>query len=113
LRASTVIVFSVALGIAVDDTIHFLHRYREEARRHGEGAAAVGATLHAVGHPVAWTSAILVAGFLINTLSEFRAIVDFGVLSAITLLVALAVDLWLTPALLLGLRGRLGLATDP
>jgi len=113
IRASTVIVFSVALGIAVDDTIHFVHRYREEARAHGEGRVAMARTLTAVGQPVAWTTAILVAGFLINALSDLKAIVDFGVLSAITLVVALAVDLWLTPALLLTFRGRLGLGPAP
>jgi len=101
IRASTVIVFSVALGIAVDDTIHFMHRYREELHEHPDIRDAISTTLRAVGHPVAWTTAILVVGFLVNALSDFKAIVDFGVLSAITLVVALFVDLWLTPALLL------------
>ncbi|MFO0746824.1 MAG: MMPL family transporter [Myxococcota bacterium] len=106
LRASTVVVFSVALGIAVDDTIHFVHRYREESHVDGEGRAAIIRTLHAVGHPVAWTTAILVAGFLVDAFSDLRAIADFGVLSAIVLVVALFVDLWLTPALLMTFQRR-------
>lgn len=106
IRASTVIVFSVALGIAVDDTIHFIHRYREECHVDGEGPAAILRTLRAVGHPVAWTTGILVAGFLVDAFSELRAIADFGVLSAIVLVVALFVDLWLTPALLMTFRRR-------
>jgi len=108
IRASTIIVFSVALGIAVDDTTHFVHRYREEVRTHGEGALAIRRTLQATGRPIVLTSIILVAGFLLNAFSDFKAIVEFGVLSAVTLGLALVGELFLTPALLMVFRGRLG-----
>jgi len=101
-------VFSVALGIAVDDTTHFVHRYREEVRRDGEGSAAIRRTLIATGRPIVLTSIILVAGFLVNAFSDFMAIVEFGVLSAITLGLALVAELFLTPALLILAKGRLG-----
>jgi len=108
IRASTIIVFSVALGIAVDDTTHFVHRYREEVQILGEGPEAVRRTLLATGRPIVLTSIILVAGFLVNGLSDFMAIVEFGVLSAITLGLALVAELFLTPALLILAKGRLG-----
>jgi predicted RND superfamily exporter protein len=54
------------------------------------------------------TSLILVAGFMVNGLSDFKAIVEMGMLSAITLGLALVADLYLTPALLLIARGKLG-----
>jgi len=108
IRASTIIVFSVALGIAVDDTTHFVHRYREEVRLDGEGSAAIRRTLIATGRPIVLTSIILVAGFLVNAFSDFMAIVEFGVLSAITLGLALVAELFLTPALLILAKGRLG-----
>lgn len=108
IRASTIIVFSVALGIAVDDTTHFVHRYREEVRTHGEGELAIRRTLHATGRPIVLTTIILVAGFLLNALSDFKAIVEFGVLSAVTLGLALVAELFLTPALLMLFKGRLG-----
>lgn len=108
IRASTIIVFSVALGIAVDDTTHFVHRYREEVQRDGEGRDAIRRTLIATGRPIVLTSAILVAGFLVNAFSDFKAIVEFGVLSAVTLGLALVAELFLTPALLLLAKGRLG-----
>lgn len=113
IRASTLIVFSVAFGIAVDDTIHFIHRYREEAARRGEGREALADTVIATGHPIVLTSVILVCGLMMNAFSDFMAIVEFGVLSAVTLLIALVVDLTVTPALLLVLRGRLGLPLPP
>lgn len=108
IRASTIIVFSVALGIAVDDTTHFVHRYREEVQALGEGPEAVRRTLLATGRPIVLTSIILVAGFLVNGLSDFMAIVEFGLLSAVTLGLALVAELFLTPALLLLCKGRLG-----
>jgi uncharacterized protein len=111
IRASTIIVFSVALGIAVDDTTHFVHRYREEVLRLGEGPEAIRRTLVAIGRPIVLTSLILVAGFLVNALSDFRAIVECGLLSALTIGFALVSDLLLLPALLLLLRGRLGRLT--
>lgn len=108
IRASTIIVFSVALGIAVDDTTHFVHRYREEVQHLGEGPEAIRRTILATGRPIVLTSVILVAGFLLNALSDFKAIVEFGVLSAITLGLALLADLLFTPAFLLLAKGRLG-----
>lgn len=110
IRASTLIVFSVAFGIAVDDTTHLFHRYREEVMRQGEGRAAIIKSFIASGQPIVLTALILVCGFMTNALSDFMAMVEFGLLSAMTLLIAVIADLTVTPALLMVTRGRLGRA---
>lgn len=110
IRASTLVVFSVAFGIAVDDTTHLFHRYREEVMRRGEGKDAIIRSFVATGQPILLTALILVCGFMTNALSDFMAMVEFGVLSAMTLGIALIADLTVTPALLMVTRGRLGRA---
>ena len=110
IRASTLVVFSVAFGIAVDDTTHLFHRYREEVLHRGEGQDAIIRSFVATGQPILLTALILVCGFMTNALSVFMAMVEFGVLSAMTLGIALLADLTVTPALLMVTRGRLGRA---
>lgn len=110
IRASTLVVFSVAFGIAVDDTTHLFHRYREEVLHRGEGKDAIIRSFVATGQPILLTALILVCGFMTNALSDFMAMVEFGVLSAMTLGIALVADLTVTPALLMVTRGRLGRA---
>ncbi len=102
LRMATSMICAVALGIAVDDTIHILARLRAEL--HGEERdypAAIRRTLLGTGRPVVYTTVGLVAGFLIMLTSEFRAWFDFGALSAIALTSALAADLFFTPSVML------------
>jgi len=102
LDAATVMMASVALGIAVDDTVHVLATYEagqgRPARRARETMARVGSAM--------WiTSAVACIGFLALDLSDFLPIRWFGLLSALAVTVALLADAWLTPALLL-LRER-------
>jgi len=95
-------VVGMTLGIVVDDTIHLLHRYLH-ARRHDQ-ATAVEAIRHAlseVGVAVAITSAVLIAGFLVLTLSPFVMNWGMGLLTAITLVFAMIVEFLMLPALLL------------
>jgi len=89
LRPPTAMTFAVAFGIAVDDTIHFLIRYRMEL-------PALGWHYRDAND----TTGILVAGFLVLIFSSFRPTADFGLLAAATIFVALICDLTFLPALL-------------
>jgi len=100
LSLPTSLIGCLALGIAIDDTVHYLVRYRDE-REAGlsPGEAARQCTLH-VGRPIAVTSFMLVAGFLVVTGSKFATLQEFGYLSAGTMGICLLNDLVLLPALL-------------
>lgn len=100
LKPSTALIFSLAFGIAVDDSIHFLAKYRihrDEGRPRDE---AIRLTLQQTGKSILFSSLILVSGFLVFTLSGFGGTVTMGALTALTLFVALVSNLLLTPALL-------------
>ncbi|RMH20701.1 MAG: RND transporter [Acidobacteria bacterium] len=91
-----------ALGIVVDDTVHFLTKYARARRERGLGRpAAVRHAFRTVGSAIVSTTAILSAGFLALALSTFRINFELGLLTAIALLLALAADFTLLPALLL------------
>ncbi|ARA94566.1 hypothetical protein AWN76_016315 [Rhodothermaceae bacterium RA] len=100
LKPSTAIIFSLAFGIAVDDTIHFLAKYR---LLHQAGLSldeAVRTTLRETGKAILFTSLVLMSGFLVFTLSDFGGTVSMGALTALTLGAALVANLFLLPALL-------------
>jgi predicted RND superfamily exporter protein len=105
LKPSTVLVASVALGVAVDDTIHFISRFRIEMSA-GEGRVeqAIRGTLRTCGLPMASTSLILALGFLVLTASSFLGLVYIGFLVSVTVLAALLCDILLLSALLLTFR---------
>ena len=100
LEASSVIVFSISLGIAVDDTIHFLVRFQRELEGGLDRRAAVRRTFQVVGLALVITTVALVAGHSIVRLSAFPAVRTFGLLAAITIASALVGDLVILPALL-------------
>ncbi len=100
LKPSTVLVFSVALGITVDVTIRFLVSYRRE-RKTLPPAEAVRATLHETGLSIIYTSLVLAAGFGVFAVSQFDGTRSLGLLTGGTLLLAMAANLLLQPALLL------------
>lgn len=104
LNLSTSLIGSIALGIAVDDTVHYLARFNLEARRLGDEERATVATLRSVIRPVTFTTLGLVLGFLAFTMSETRSQQQFGVLAAFTMAVAWGLELTLSPALSSGLR---------
>jgi len=99
LRTSIVVVFSISLGIAVDDTIHFLARYLRELPGIGDPDRTVRFTLQRTGRAIFFTSVVLTAGFLVLTTSEFPATINLGFLSAVTMVSALLGDLFLLPVL--------------
>src|SRR5690606_13685094 len=88
-------------GIAVDDTIHLLARFRSEFRRCGNYAEAMAASVRGVGQALIITSVILVAGFLVFLLSDTTVFASFGILLSATILTALVADLFLLPVLLM------------
>jgi predicted RND superfamily exporter protein len=101
LSLPTSLIGSVALGIAVDDTAHFLVRYGNERRRGLTPEQAAAVCGRRVGRPIAITSVMLMAGFLVVALSGFATLRQFGVLSAVTMGICLLTDLIMLPALLM------------
>jgi predicted RND superfamily exporter protein len=99
-----VFIAGVALGIAVDDTIHLLARYRHEFLARGDYQEALMAALSDVGRALFITSVALVLGFLVFTLSVMDSSATFGVLLATTIVVALVADFLFLPALVMTLE---------
>ncbi len=104
LQLTTVISLTVAFGIAVDDTIHFLAHYARARERGNSVAEAVDATLDRVGPALIATTLILVAGCAVLMISTLPQVAMFGFLTVITLLAALIGDLIVLPAILIGGR---------
>ncbi len=104
IKPSTILVFSIAFGISVDDTIHFLAKYRQELKANDwKIKRSVYATLKEAGISMFYTSVVLFFGFSVFTLSSFGGTVALGGLVATTLLFAMISNLILLPALLLSL----------
>jgi CRP-like cAMP-binding protein len=100
LNIGTSIIAAIALGIAVDNTIHYMVRFNRELQATVDQERSLVATLRTVGRPIVYTSMALTSGFLVMRLSEFVPIRDFGTLSATTMLGAMVTNLVLLPALL-------------
>jgi len=100
LNMATAIIASVAIGIVVDDTIHYFTHFKYEYRRCGDIHKAIRAALTGVGRALIFTSLILTTGFLIFILSETRILMDFGILASIAIFTALLGDLFIGPVLL-------------
>jgi predicted RND superfamily exporter protein len=100
LQMTSVIVFSICLGIAVDDTIHFINRFQRELPRDGDVRAAILRSYRAVGSAMIMTSAVLVVGFGSLQISEMPTTRLFSGLSCLTILAALVGDLVILPAML-------------
>ena len=102
LKPSTVLVFSIALGITVDVTIRFLVNFKQELPKHNDNiAATVEKTMQDTGLSIIYTSLILVAGFGVFIMSRFDGTKSLGLLTSLTLLIAMVTNLILQPALLL------------
>ncbi|MCB9360739.1 MAG: MMPL family transporter [Flavobacteriales bacterium] len=104
IKPSTILIFSIAFGISVDDTIHFLAKYRQELKIHKIGIKkAVLLALRETGVSMIYTSTILFFGFGVFTVSSFGGTVALGFLVSFTLTMAILADLVLLPSLLLSL----------
>ncbi|MBW2736022.1 MAG: MMPL family transporter [Deltaproteobacteria bacterium] len=108
LDAATVMTTTVALGIAVDDTIHFLQQMRLELARHGDHERAVRETIRIKGPAIIWTSLVISIGFSVFMLSHFAPTRNFGILVSLAMVTALVGDLLFLPALVLCTKTSLG-----
>ena len=105
IKPSTILVFSIAFGISVDDTIHFLAKYRQELQaNHWKIKKSVYAALRETGVSMFYTSIVLFFGFSVFTISSFGGTVALGALVSATLLFAMLSNLLLLPSLLLSLE---------
>ena len=105
IKPSTILVFSIAFGISVDDTIHFLAKYRQELLANNwKIRKSVYAALRETGVSMFYTSIVLFFGFSVFIISSFGGTVALGALVSITLLFAMLSNLLLLPSLLLSLE---------
>ena len=96
----TSLIASIAIGLAVDDTIHYLTRYNREFRKDLDDKRAIRDTLHHVGRPITFTTVTICVGFSVLFFSSFKPTAIFGAMMVITSLSALVGDLILLPSLI-------------
>lgn len=102
LKPSTALIFSIAFGISVDDSIHFLAKYRQELFANNFFVPiAISKSIRETGPSMMYTSIVLFAGFVIFAGSEFGGTVALGILASATLIIAMFTNLIVLPALLL------------
>jgi uncharacterized protein len=104
LNPGTAMVAAIAIGVAVDDTIHLMTRFGAESRKHLHESDAVRATIRGEATPIVSTSIALALGFSVLGFSDFSIVAEFGLLAAATMLYAFVSDLLIMPILLKHLR---------
>jgi len=108
IKPSTIIVFSIALGISVDNAIQYLSRYRHELKvTKGDIKQSAISALHEAGFSMIYTSIVLVLGFSVFIVSSFGGTQALGILISTTLLIAMFFNMMVLPSLLLTLDKRL------
>ncbi len=112
LKPSTAVIFTIAFGIAVDDTIHYLARLRLESWKNADLRTAIRITTEKTGRPIVLTSLILLIGFGTLMTSDFTSTVWMGSLVSMTVLVALIADVVFLPALLYWMKPDLTTASQ-
>ena len=100
LNISTALVATIAIGIAVDDTVHHMITYNRQLQEHHDQERAMFNTLRAQGPPIIYVSLALVASFLVLVFASLVSSVQFGLLSAFVMAMALIGELTLTPVLM-------------
>jgi len=106
LKPSTVLIFSVALGIAIDITIRFLVNFKQQATKGSDPKVTVVETIHSTGLSIIYTSIVLIAGFVIFCFSGFGGTKALGWLTSLTLITATIANLVLLPALIIGFYAK-------
>jgi predicted RND superfamily exporter protein len=96
----TITIASISVGIGVDDSIHYIHRYRQERASSESAVEAMYRSHHSVGRAMFYTSVIVLAGFSILALSNFVPSILFGLLTGLAMFMALVANLTLLPLLL-------------
>lgn len=108
IKPSTLLVFSIAFGISVDDTIHFLAKFRQEMKQHRHDLRrCILVALRETGISMIYTSIVLFFGFLMFTFSQFGGTKALGLLVSLTLLIAMFANLMILPSILLGMEQKL------
>jgi predicted RND superfamily exporter protein len=105
---ATLLVGAIVLGVAVDDTIHFMHKFGRYLEDTGDPRRAVHETLMTTGSALLFTSLVLAAGFGTIALGYMKAVVWFGLLACFATLLAFVADIVLAPALMMLFTGRAG-----
>jgi predicted RND superfamily exporter protein len=106
LDIATVLIASIALGVAVDDTVHFVFRFREEVEGGLDTEQALEKTLRTTGAAISATSFVITLGFGVVSLASLKSVAMFGLLTSVTMLVALGCELLITPSVILALAPR-------
>jgi len=96
----TLLIGAIALGLAVDDTVHFMHNFRRYEMQYNNVDKAVELTLMGTGRAITLTSIVLALGFLVLTFSSMNHMFNFGILTASAILTALLADFFLMPAIM-------------
>ncbi len=101
LEAFTLLIGCIALGLAVDDTIHFMHNYQRYYRHTGNAELAVEKSLRTTGQALLFTTIVLTVAFYIYTLSTMSNLINFGLLTGTCIALAFLADVLLAPALVI------------
>ncbi|HIE78965.1 MAG TPA: Fis family transcriptional regulator [Candidatus Thioglobus sp.] len=96
----TMLIGTIALGLAVDDTVHFMHNFRRYELQYNDVDKATRLTLMGTGRAITVTSIVLSMGFLVLTTATMSNMFNFGILTVIAILVALLADFFLVPAIM-------------
>ena len=104
LDVMTITIAAICIGIGVDHSIHYIHRFRSEIKRQASARIAIEKSHASTGKAIYYTSVIIVVGFSILGLSNFIPTIYFGVFTAFAMLVSLVANLTLLPLLLLGIN---------
>jgi predicted RND superfamily exporter protein len=96
----TMLIGAIAIGLAVDDTVHFMHNFRKYELKYGDINKAVEKTLLTTGRAMVVTTIVLALGFFVFMGASMSNIFNFGLLTGIAIIIALLADFFLVPALM-------------
>lgn len=102
----TLLIGSIAIGLAVDDTIHFMHNFRRYYRQYGESNKAIEQTFYTTGKAMVITTVVLSLGFYAYMMANMISVQNFGLLTGSVIVLALLSDLLLAPALMIVVAKR-------
>jgi predicted RND superfamily exporter protein len=97
----TITIAAISIGIAVDDTIHYIHRYKEEIENGYDDLEAMHRCHGSIGYAMYYTSIVIIIGFSILVFSNFLPTIYFGLFTGLAMLIALVAALTLLPQLLI------------
>ena len=108
LDTDTLLIAPIILGIAVDDTIHFMTHYRVELSKTGSIAAALESAIKEVGQAVMFTTMVIGLGFAVLSFSDYLGMAKVGFFGSLAIFVALLCDLFLIPAMIIVFKPKFG-----